>query len=251
MFNDSQASSPETINKPEAPNPARVAESNAWAAAMQDAPEMASAEVAGDNNQEQDQNQIEGINDAAALINYGVDAAARELGVETVVQKIKTFDVSGPGDPIEKLFGYLGIDTPKEFDNVRYEFKAAKPAVAEFRENNEIPMVKRSNAGAIKAIKDMKELISEVEGADPAYDELRNGAKGMQKGYFEYAVMGIEKPGLTDLFDVLKTYKPDEEEVAPETPENPENPDKEKDSGEEQKPYAEQNPVEDWQEKTA
>lgn len=244
MFNDSQASSPETINKPEAPNPARVAESNAWAAAMQDAPEMASAaEVASDDNLEQDQNQVEGINDAAALINYGLDAAARELGVETVVQRIKTFDVSGPGNPIEKLFGYLGIDTPKEFDDVRYEFKAAKPAVAEFRENNEIPMVKRSNAGAIKAIKDMKELISEVEGADPAYDELRNGAKGMQKGYFEYAVMGIEKPGLTDLFDVLKTYKPDNGEEAPENPEEQ--------NKAEQNPDEEQNQVEDWQEEAA
>lgn len=41
-----------------------------------------------------------GITGAAALINYGLNAAAREVGVETVVQKLKDFDTSGREDPV-------------------------------------------------------------------------------------------------------------------------------------------------------
>lgn len=200
MFNDPQTN-PETLNAPEAPNPARVAESNAWAEAMQDAPEMAEASA------NEDTEQIESINDAAALVNYGVDALVREVGIGTVIEGIKRLDTTNSENPIRDLFELVGVDTPEETDDVRDEARAARPAVAEFREKNGLPVTKRTPEGAKQAIIAMKELIAEVEVADPAYNELRLGARAMGKGYFDYAVTGIEKPGLTDLLNVLKACK--------------------------------------------
>ena len=144
-----------------------------------------------------------GISDAAALINYGLNAATREMGVELVVQKIKSFDPSGSNDPIGDFFRYLGLDSPEERKEVRSESVAAKPSEIEFRNDVNAPSEKRSVEGAFAAIKDMKELISEVEGADPRYEELRMGAKAAGKGYFEYAVSNYGTRGLTELFTVL------------------------------------------------
>ncbi|MBO7131919.1 hypothetical protein J6V85_01475 [Candidatus Saccharibacteria bacterium] len=144
-----------------------------------------------------------GISDAAALINYGLDAAAREKGVEFVVQTIKTFNASGKEDPIGDLFNAMGIDTPTEAKDVRNEALAARDNVNEFREGVNQPSQKRSLEGAFKAIEDMKELILEVEGADPRYEELRAGARAAGKGYFEYAVNSYGTRGLTELFRVL------------------------------------------------
>lgn len=144
-----------------------------------------------------------GISDAAALINYGLDAAAREKGVEYVVQTIKGFDASGREDPIKDLFFALGIDTPTEAEEARNEAIAARDNVSEFREGVNRPSQRRSLEGAFKAIEDMKELIMEVEGADPRYEELRANARAAGKGYFEYAVSSYGTRGLTELFRVL------------------------------------------------
>lgn len=164
----------------------------------------------------------DGISDAASIVNYGLNAAAREYGVEAVVQKIKTFDASGSENPIRDLFLHLGIDTPAEIDDVKMEREAAKPKEADFYGNSEVapPTKKRSPEGAFKAIKDMKELILEVEGADPRYAQLRAGAKAAGKGYFEYAVGSHINRGLTDLFDVLAA-QPEVKEVTQENPEAP------------------------------
>lgn len=140
-----------------------------------------------------------GISDAAALINYGLDAAARERGVEFVVQTIKGFS----GTTVEELFNALGIDTPKEYEDTRDEAMAARTNVAEFREGVNAPTQRRSPEGFMRAIADMKELIGEVEGADPRYGELRAGARAAGKGYFEYAVSQYGKRGLTELFKTL------------------------------------------------
>ena len=154
-----------------------------------------------------------GIADAAALINYGLDAAARELGVETVVQKIKGFDAGGREDPIGDLFKELGVDTPEEAEAVREEGMATMANEREFREGVNNPGQRRSYEGAFEALSDMKELISEVEGADPRYEELREGARAAGKGYFEYAVSKFGSQGLTELFGVLaeQREKMDEE----------------------------------------
>ena len=146
----------------------------------------------------------EGVADAAALINYGLDAAARELGVEMVVQRVKGFDASKSEDPIKDLYEYLGVDTRQEQQDVQEEAEAAKPKEAEFRGETGMPKnMNRSVEGAREAIADMKELIAEVEGADPRYEELRAGARGAQMGYFEYAVKDFGVRGLTELFGVL------------------------------------------------
>ena len=140
-----------------------------------------------------------GISDAAALINYGLDEAARERGVEFVVQTVKGFS----GTTVEELFNALGIDTPKEYEDARDEAMAARTNVSEFREGANAPSQRRSPEGFTKAIADMKELIGEVEGADPKYEELRAGARAAGRGYFEYAVSSFGTRGLTELFNVL------------------------------------------------
>lgn len=154
----------------------------------------------------------DGITDAAALINYGLDTAARELGVEVVVQRIKTFDASGRENPIKDFFEHLGIDAPAEIEDMKDEAVATRVERDTFRDEASMPQKKKSMEGAIRAINDMKELISEVEGADPRYDELRAGAKAAGKGYFEYAVGSNVNRGLTDLFRVLAEQKEKTEE---------------------------------------
>lgn len=171
-----------------------------------------------------------GLQDAAAIINYGLNTAAREYGVEQVVQKIKKLDISDGLDPIKEIFLQLGVDTPPEVKELQLEHQAIKAKEADFYSNSEVaPATKRrSPEGAFKAIKDMKELILEVEGADPRYEDLRQGAKAAGKGYFEYAVGSLVNRDLTDLFAVLAAQPPVEDpeaqgnEGAPDNEEDPE-----------------------------
>lgn len=169
------------------------------------------------NNTENNQ----GLSNAAAIINYGLNAAAKEYGVETVVQKIKSFDPAGSENPIRDFFLYLGIDTPSEINDVRMEREAARFKEADFYENSDAaPQTKkRSPEGAFQAIEDMKELILEVEGADPRYEQLREEAKAAGKGYFEYAVGSRVNRGLTDLFDALAAEPKAEENLESLSPE--------------------------------
>lgn len=226
------------------PSEANLAQAEKWQSAMdaEDTPPFAgdmpmtqeSIEELS-NPEVQDNN---GLTDAAAIVNYGLNAAAREYGVETVVQKIKNFDASSSDNPIRDLFVQLGVDTPMELEDVRLEKEAARPQEADFYENSEVaPTTKnRTPEGAFKAIEDMKELISEVEGADPRYEQLRREARAAGKGYFEYAVGSNVDRGLTDLFNALAAQPKVEEEksgLEPESensasgeqaPENPEAP---------------------------
>ena len=150
----------------------------------------------------------EGIADAASIINYGLDAIAREKGVEAVVQGIKSFDANGSDNPIRDLYTHLGINNPEELHDVQEESSATEAARISFRNEYDMPKSqKKTREGALKAIADMKELIAEVEGADPRYEELRNAARGLEKGYFEYAVKDYGSKGLTELFSELAQQK--------------------------------------------
>lgn len=162
-------------------------------------------EVAGDEN-ETDYN--ESVADAASLINYGLDAVAREKGVEAVVQGIKSFDASGSDNPLKDLFDHLGFNSTEEFKDLDDESDASKAQRARFQEECGAPKTQtKSREGMLKAIADMKELILEVESADPRYDNLREAAKAAQKGYFEYAVQEYGTRGLTELFSELAKQK--------------------------------------------
>ena len=172
-----------------------------------------------DGNAEADEDN-EGLSNAAALINYGLDAVAREKGVETVVQGIKGFDTSKSDNPLRDLYIHLGVDTAEELEDTRDESEATRSARARFRSEYSMPKTqKRSREGAVKAIQDMKELIAEVEGADPRYEDLRKQARAYGKGYFEYAVKDFGLKGLTDLFGVLAEQKEQKEQKAQEKPE--------------------------------
>lgn len=176
-----------------------------------------------DNKKEEEKQYNEGVSDAAALINYGLDAAARQFGVETVVQKIKGFDASGSKDPIGDLFRELGIDTKQERKELKAENEVAEASQEEFRENVDVQEVNKSVDGALKAIADMKELIGEVEGADPRYEELRENAKKAGMGYFDYAVNSYDTRSLAKLFEVLNDQREKKEEE-PEQEKNEGNP---------------------------
>ena len=237
------------------PSEADLARADAWQSAMsaEDTPAFAGdtpmspepltpeavAPESPENLSDPEAKDNKGLTDAAAIVNYGLNAAAKEYGVETVVQKIKNLDVSNSANPIRDLYAQLGVDTPAEIKDVILEREAAKPEETDFYENSEAaPVTKnRTPEGAFKAIGDMKELISEVEGADPRYEKLREEARSAGKGYFEYAVGSSTNRGLTDLFNTLAA-QPKEEEKSPEAtptpeseqapensaPDNPENP---------------------------
>lgn len=159
----------------------------------------------------------EAVSNASNIINYGLNAASRELGVEQVVQKINDFDPSGSSNPIGDLYLQLGVDTAEERNNIREEDVAAKPSESNFRNSVNAPApTEKSNAGALKAIADMKELVADVEGADPRYEELRNNAKSAGMGYFEYAVKDYGVRGLAELFTVLSEQKKKAEKEAEE-----------------------------------
>lgn len=188
-------------NRAPEPSQAQIEKADAWSSAMSD------VEFAGDSNSEVAERD-DGIANASALINYGLDAAAREIGVEAVVQKIKTFDAAGHADPIAALYKELGIDTEKEVEDLRDERMAAKNAEIAWRDSINAPESnKRSVEGAFKAIADFKELITEVEGADEQYSALRKDAAAADMGYFEYAVKDFGQKSLTGLFSVLAEQK--------------------------------------------
>ena len=150
----------------------------------------------------------DGIADAASIINYGLDAIAREKGVESVVQGIKSFDANGSDNPLKDLFTHLGLENANDFKETSEEAAASRQMRNAFRNEYNMPRTQnRSKQGALKAIADMKELIAEVEGADPRYEELRKAAASAGKGYFEYAVKDYGKRGLTELFATLNEQK--------------------------------------------
>lgn len=209
------------------PSEADLARADEWQSAMnsEDVPAFA-GDMSMDQeaiSPEEEQNN-ESLSSAAAIINYGLNAAAREYGVETVVQKIKNFDASGSENPIRDLFMYLGVEFPEGVNEVKLEREATRSEEMDFYENSpSAPATQnRSTEGAFQAIYDMKELILEVEGADPRYEELREGAKATGKGYFEYAVGSNTNRGLTDLFNALAAEPKKEEEPEDKPEDNPE-----------------------------
>ena len=126
-----------------------------------------------------------------------LEEAVEKYGIESAFQKLKSFDESGSENPVEDLYTYMGIGTAYESErpvgddgvNVKHEISPDRAAEE------------------LAAIRNMKELISEVEGADPRYEELRQGAKATGKGYFEYAVSSFGVHGLAELFQVLEAQK--------------------------------------------
>ena len=145
--------------------------------------------------------------EASNILNFGLDSVARTYGVEATINKIKKFDVSGKEDPIRDLFLEFGVDTKAERDDLNDESMANEEKVAEARREVNSPSRSTSVEAAVKAIQEMKELISEIEGADPKYETLREGAKSAGMGYFEYAIKDYNTRGLTELFQVLKAQR--------------------------------------------
>ena len=187
----------------------------AWEQAMTDAPAFAgnnfgqptTPETPNDTNLETE-NHDENIADASAILNYGLNAAAREKGVDAVVNTIKNFVYKGQGDPIIQLLTELGIDTPKEFSELRDESRAIKSDENTFRNEsvNAPATLNKSVQGALNAIQDFKLLITEVE-SSPEYNNLRSEALKNGKSIYGEAVSDYNVHDLTTLFNALSAQK--------------------------------------------
>ena len=171
-----------------------------WNTVMSDVPEF--------GNNPTDAERDKSIAEASAIIKYGVNAASREVGVESVMQTINNFVPEGDNDPIKQLYLELGIDTQKNYKEFREEARATKARENEFLSNNvNAPAsMKRSKEDALQAIKEVKDLVSEVK-SSPAYADLREEALHCNKGVFEYAVSKYGVRDLTVLFDALSEEK--------------------------------------------
>lgn len=214
-------------------SPENLARGEQWESAMSDAPEFnnnpasealvvtptdVSSETPLETPLEEAKTRDENIADASAIINYGLNAAAREIGVEAVIQKIKNFVPNNTEDPIKQLFDELGIDTKEEISDTIYESRAIKKEEDIFRNENINAPVKmeKSQNGALDAIQKVKELVTEVEDS-PNYADLRADALKNGKGIFENAVSKYAVRDLTVLFDALSEQKnhPDTNEELP------------------------------------
>lgn len=170
---------------------------------------MSDVKYAGEqpNNMDESEKFDKAVSDAAAVINYGLNAVARDRGVGYVIGVIKGFDPDGSEDPMMDLFISLGIDTQAEVQEVDEENEAAKSKEeVAFRKGVNAPLQERSVDGARAAIKAIKELIAEVEGADPRFGRLRTEATAAGKNIFDYAVEKYNVRGFTELFDALAMY---------------------------------------------
>lgn len=148
------------------------------------------------------------IANAGAVLAYGFNAASKEKGVDTVVQAIKNFVPNGQDDPVKQLLSEIGIDTKEELSELSDESRASKTAENAFRTDNinAPPAANKSESGAISAIQDFKELVSEIESA-PEYANLRANAMRNGRGIYEEAIAEYNTRGLTTLFNALKEQK--------------------------------------------
>lgn len=162
----------------------------------------------GENGHEYDA----GIADASKILNGYMDAAAKKFGVGSVIQTIENIDVSGSEDPMGDCLKRLGVDTPEERKELREESVAIKLNEAEFRNGINAPPQKRSIEDARVAIEVMKELISEVKGADPAYERMRIEAGAAKKDVFVYIAEEYAGGSLSKMFYVLGDLKNKSEE---------------------------------------
>ena len=208
-----------SVNQPGEASPENLEKAAAWEKSMSDAPNFAGEQNA--NNEQNENEYDQSISDASAIINYGLNAAARETSVESVIQTINNFVPNGNDKPIEQLFLNLGIDTEKEKDDLKEEQQASKTNENAFLSSNNAPSTtKKSTEGALQAIKEVKELVAEVQ-TSPEYANLRLEASAAGKGVFEYAVSKYAVRDLTVLFKVLSEQKRANKASGTEGPEQP------------------------------
>ena len=197
------------------PQPVTTAETPAGAPieAPVEAPVEAPAQLPTDG-EERDEN----IAEAEAILFQGpINAAAREKGIDTVVQGINNFVYSGQGDPMKQLLTEIGVDNKQDKQELAEEAQAIKPAETAFREENiNAPTVTRkSEENTLGAIKGFQKLIAEVE-SSPDYASFRANAMKNGKSLWGEAVSEYGVRDLTTLFDALGKQK--EKPASPEVP---------------------------------
>ena len=209
-----------------------LAREASWSAAMTDAPKFAGDQLnetgipnlpnsyettitePTDTAAEETPKRDESIADASAIINYGLNAASREKGVESVIQTINNFVPKGDEDPIRHLFNELSIDTNTELKDTAEEARATKPEENAFRSEdiNAPTTANKSHESALAAIQNVKDLVTEVQ-TSPAYADLRAEALSSGLGVFEYAVKKYAVRDLTVLFRAISEQKQEYEQA--------------------------------------
>ena len=207
-------------------NSGAVEKAAEWAATMAGMPEknymdviktgQKVSEALSDNNKENNEvkdegneRHDEGIENAQSLSGALADAVAK-YGIESTIQKLNSCDLSGSTNPIGDLYYYFGLGTAYESEETAKHEGAVDSGM---REAEKPASQNQDVEGILAAIDDMKELINEVQGASPVYEELREGARAAGMGYFEYAVSRFGTQGLPELFQVLKEQKERSNEV--------------------------------------
>ena len=167
----------------------------------------------GEAKDEESERFDEGMENAQSLSGALADAVSK-YGIEDTIQKLNSCDLSGSNNPIGDLYYYLGLGTAYESEETAKHEVSSGDAT---REAEKPASQNQDVEGTLAAIADMKELISEVQGASPVYEELRQGARAAGMGYFEFAVSNYGVQGLPELFEVLKAQKEQMNEAKEET----------------------------------
>ncbi len=191
-------------------SPENAARAEAFKNAMEDAPAFAGENA--ENN----------FADATAIISYGANEAAREYGVEHVVNAINEFNPDNSEDPINDLLKSIGINSKEE----RADARETNSDERAFLDDNSNPNASKniSRENAVQAIKDFQNMIRTVKADSERFGSLNDDAMDSGRGVFERAAeQQVEETGksedLVTMFKGLENQGRDSEDDIPQNPE--------------------------------
>ena len=211
-------------------NPGAVERATEWATAMAGMPEKSFMDViktgekvgeatfgnANEENElkddggEEQSGQGNEMGDTKKTMSEVLADAVSKYGYGRTMQKLSECDVSGSDDPVGDLYYYMGLGTTHEGEE---EAKHEVGMTDGEADNKEIVSSDQDVQGVRTEINNMKEIINEVKGANPAYEGLRQGAWAAGMDVFEYAAKAYEVQSLSELFQVLEQQKEQSNEI--------------------------------------
>ena len=163
-----------------------------------------------DDGGEEQSGQGNEMGDTKKTMSEVLADAVSKYGYGRTMQKLSECDVSGSDDPVGDLYYYMGLGTTHEGEE---EAKHEVGMTDGEADNKEIVSSDQDVQGVRTEINNMKEIINEVKGANPAYEGLRQGAWAAGMDVFEYAAKAYEVQSLPELFQVLEQQKEQPNEV--------------------------------------
>ena len=163
-----------------------------------------------DDGGEEQSGQGNEMGDTKKTMSEVLADAVSKYGYGRTMQKLSECDVSGSDDPVGDLYYYMGLGTTHEGEE---EAKHEVGMTDGEADNKEIVSSDQNVQGVRTEINNMKEIINEVKGANPAYEGLRQGAWAAGMDVFEYAAKAYEVQSLPELFQVLEQQKEQSNEI--------------------------------------